>query len=210
MMKLEIGLGYMARHHIGTEERGLAVTVQKNCIGVTALAPDRQRDRASPARFGGRPIFTAAALGAALSLSSGITNSDASAPRVELPASHLTDNSIGDNVAELYRELSDYQSLSSGWDGLGSISPNEETINQAREFLDTLLSFGLHLRLPDVATSADGDIDLYWQVRGSFIDINFTGSHLFSYYARIKGEVVAKDLALYSKGSIPKELYDAI
>ena len=84
---------------------------------------------------------------------------------------------------ELREEIRSYTDLSDDWDADGAIAPCQQAIDDALAFLASR-PFGVPLPLPEVATI--GDVGIYWDRGGVFVEVQFGGDGAFSYYAELR------------------------
>lgn len=106
----------------------------------------------------------------------------------------------------LLAELDELRDFQPGWDGLGSISPSADSIDDAIAFLE-LLPYGV--ATPDVTASADGEVGIYWNTSDSYIDVGFKGDSRISYYASARG-YHAEDIRPFDRASLPDDLLRVI
>jgi hypothetical protein len=78
-------------------------------------------------------------------------------------------------------QIKGYLFLEPGWDGYEGIPPSKEVVNDAITMVKALPE-GFPLPKPMVA--GDGEVGLYWKRGNAFIDIEFSGNGLITYYAR--------------------------
>lgn len=108
--------------------------------------------------------------------------------------------------SSLINELDELRSLSDGWAGPGSISPNQVAIIEAK---DVLLNVILEncLVTPKIRAVADGEVNFFWNTDGYLIDMAFFGEGAYSYYYKNKlnGEEEYDDISI-DKGFSAKML----
>jgi len=89
------------------------------------------------------------------------------------------------NVIDFERSNTDivnsYQSYPLNWDGYDGIPPSAETISDVLSFLEKL-PYGVIEPRPGV--SGDGEVSLFWENDGIYIDIGFLGDGAYVLYAR--------------------------
>jgi len=100
-------------------------------------------------------------------------------------------------------EILSYIDLTEGWDGYEAIVPDKETINSTLSFLDIIKSE--YFPAPKAMLANDGEVSLYWEVNGKYLEIGFDGENQFSYL--IDSEDITKgEDDLVVDGSIPTPL----
>lgn len=106
------------------------------------------------------------------------------------------------------RELSEYRALDDGWDGVGSIKPIADAIDDALSFLKALpLDIA---QVPEPSVSADGTVAWYWAGPSKYVSVLFLGNSRYSYYAE-SGGVTAKGRApLTEENALPDDLLGII
>lgn len=110
-------------------------------------------------------------------------------------------------LQKLHYSIRNYGTYEDNWDGYNGIPAKEETIRDALNFLKLLPS---DIALPFSGLSGDGEINLFWDRDGIFIDIGFTGDSQFSYFARdSKGKEFSGNYILISS-SLPKDIINLI
>ena len=82
---------------------------------------------------------------------------------------------------EIIEQLKSYLFLEKDWDGYGGIGPAIEAVNDA---IFTVKSIPDNLPLPTPMISGDGEVGVYWKFGNTFIDIEFSGDGLSTYYIR--------------------------
>ena len=80
---------------------------------------------------------------------------------------------------KLIDKLYSYLDLGDDWDGYGGKAPSLKAILEATNFLKSLKT----KVLPYPMLSGDGEVGLYWEQDGYFVDIGFYGDGEYSYYA---------------------------
>jgi hypothetical protein len=82
------------------------------------------------------------------------------------------------NLRALYQELGGYSDLKPGWDGYDADAVMSESQVEARVFLSSLPP---RLDLPKPMLASDGEISLYWDLRGAYLEASFPGDGTFHY-----------------------------
>lgn len=72
-----------------------------------------------------------------------------------------------------------------GWDGQDAAMPSNKVVDDAIAFLRML---PLTTASPRPGLSNDGELSLFWQKNGVYIDVGFTGDGMYSYYAKDAAE----------------------
>lgn len=85
-----------------------------------------------------------------------------------------------DERSAIINKVRSYVTLGENWDGYGGLPPSGQTAENVIEFLMYLRDY----ILPRPGLSGDGEINLFWEMDGLYIDIGFTGDGTFSYYAK--------------------------
>jgi len=99
-----------------------------------------------------------------------------------LNASENDECMISENpTKEITDQLKGYLFLEPGWDGYEGITPLKEAINDAITMVKALPE---GFPLPNPMVAGDGEVGLYWKRGNVFIDIEFSGNGLATYYAR--------------------------
>lgn len=79
------------------------------------------------------------------------------------------------------------------WDGNGAKKVNKETINDAENFIRTLLENNL-IHSPIISLATDGEINFLWILDNFRFDLGFYGDKTFSYYGKTsEGEEFMSD-----------------
>lgn len=185
-----------------------AFPVVDACLGsLSAEEIDRSADFAGIARAVLFSMATMAITSPAITRIVPVTAADA-APISPSPVQNPPRRLVQEEFAAADEELVSYKGLRNGWDGPDSIAPSRGTIEGARAHLVLFALAGI--RAPDVSTSADGDIDLYWKTPSGFIDINYRPNGTIAYHAKVSGRVIAQDIAPFEQRSLPQQLLDAL
>ena len=101
---------------------------------------------------------------------------------------------------ELREEIRSYADFSDDWDGDGATAPCQQAVEDALAFLESR-PLGVPLPLPEVATI--GDVGIYWDRGGVFVEVQFGGDGAFSYYAELKqGRTIVEE---YGRDRLPLE-----
>ncbi|WP_155952209.1 hypothetical protein [Pseudomonas sp. CHM02] len=82
------------------------------------------------------------------------------------------------NLRALYQELASYSALKPGWDGYDADVASSESQIDARVFVSSLPP---RLILPKPMIASDGEISLYWDLRGAYLEASFPGDGTFHY-----------------------------
>jgi len=104
-------------------------------------------------------------------------------------------------------EILSYINLTEGWDGYEAIVPDEETINSALLFLN-LIKVEL-FPAPKAMLSNDGEVSLYWEAEGRYLEIGFDGENQFSYLIDSKDITKGEDDLVVDE-SIPTPLREEL
>lgn len=94
---------------------------------------------------------------------------------LELPSALLSPKEL------LMREILSYSQYEDGWNGDGSIGPDEEAIHAATDFIQKIPS---RLTLPRPMLSFDGEIGLYWGMESGYAEVTFESNGEFSFFSR--------------------------
>lgn len=93
-----------------------------------------------------------------------------------LPSTHESSRAL--NLRSLYQELGSYSELKPGWDGYDADEVMSESLVDARVFVSSLPP---RLDLPKPMLASDGEISLYWDLRGAYLEASFPGDGTFHY-----------------------------
>jgi hypothetical protein len=85
------------------------------------------------------------------------------------------------DIQKLIFSIRTYSTFEVNWDGYNGKPPSNEAITDSINFLKRLPN---NTAVPFSGLSGDGEISLFWDKSGVFIDIGFTGGNKYSYYAR--------------------------
>ncbi|WP_164633719.1 hypothetical protein [Rhodopseudomonas sp. BR0G17] len=96
------------------------------------------------------------------------------AKAIDIPVSVTTPADA--SVAQLLR----FEKLDANWDGFGAAKPDAESAKAARAFIRKLAPESL---VPTPALHANGSTILYFKGHESYVELEFTGSHI-EYFAR--------------------------
>ena len=100
----------------------------------------------------------------------------------------------------LREEIRSYADLPDDWDGDGAVAPCQQAVADALAFLESR-PLGIPLPLPEVVPI--GDVGVYWDRGGIFVEVQFGGDGAFSYYAeRKEGRTIVED---YGSDGLPLE-----
>lgn len=81
----------------------------------------------------------------------------------------------------LKREVAAYRDLEAGWNGSDFTLPTGEVVDAALEFLEKLPS---RLPLPRPMLSYDGELGLYWDLVGGYVEVSFDSRYRLTYFSR--------------------------
>jgi hypothetical protein len=85
-------------------------------------------------------------------------------------------------------EILEYPRLQPGWDGSpDDIAPSSAAADQAATFVELLPAF---VPVPQPSVAADGEIILFWEDDGLYIEVGFRGGEYLSYFAECLAEKV--------------------
>lgn len=85
------------------------------------------------------------------------------------------------DIQKLVYSIRNYGTYEHNWDSYEGKPASEKTIQDAINFIKKLPG---SIKLPFTGLSGDGEINLFWDAEGIFIDIGFIGDNKFSYYAK--------------------------
>jgi hypothetical protein len=88
---------------------------------------------------------------------------------------------IFDRCTLLAQEIQTYKFLNDGWDGVGSVSACQKSIDAALYFVGKIPS---GLPLPSAMLSYTGEVGLFWDAESGYADINFTSDGYSSFFSR--------------------------
>lgn len=115
-----------------------------------------------------------------------------------------TSQATDKNFDLLISKLADFLKLTPGWDTEESVPPSVESIEDTLSFIKRLRV--LNFPYPQPMLSTEGQIGLFWDESGVFIDIEIEGNNKISYFAKdTNGEKIGADDIDFSLG-IPKDL----
>jgi len=77
-------------------------------------------------------------------------------------------------------QLFGFLGLDDDWDGYGAQKPANKAVYDALEYLN-LIPKGIPM--PVSMASSDGEIGLFWEQQGYYIDVGFYGDDTYSFYA---------------------------
>jgi hypothetical protein len=112
-----------------------------------------------------------------------------------------------ESLDALVNQLVEYLDLKEGWDGYEGAVPQTEAIAGAIDLANAISKKGFNL--PKPMLSSDGEVGLYWDQDGYFVDAGFHESRLFSYFAKGEkiGSIGEDDI---SPSEIPAKLSDIL
>jgi hypothetical protein len=93
------------------------------------------------------------------------------------------------------------------WDGADALAPPASAIKATMDFVNILPSEKLGLR---ISLEIDGDISLFYEANGYFIDIGFDSTGLSSYYGRAPTGAEIFGDGPFEPSNPPKPLIDFI
>jgi hypothetical protein len=94
---------------------------------------------------------------------------------------------------------------------LDSIEANHVAIGEAGMFLDLLLEKGfLHRNKPQLSLMDDGEVNFWWDLPESLLDIGFYGTGIYSYYAEIGDQEYGADLKQFDDIRLDQELLNIL
>lgn len=103
-------------------------------------------------------------------------------PSTDLLISQVAANQYPmDRKDMLIKQILSYALLDKGWDGEGSLKPNQEAIEYAQAFIEMLPS-GIPLPTPMLAS--DGEIGFYWDTESAYADLHLENQGTISLYSR--------------------------
>ena len=93
---------------------------------------------------------------------------------------------------EVRLELDSYRNLKPEWDGYDAIPPNFSSISVAKILLRSI--YAKELPLPRSMISPDGEVGLYWDWEGVFIDLGVDEDNCISFFSKDKhGKTLGSD-----------------
>jgi hypothetical protein len=107
----------------------------------------------------------------------------------------------------LLDKISSYLKLEDDWDGYGGVPPEKMAVVAAINFVVLLEKEGFPS--PKTMLSGDGEVGLYWDSNGVFVDVGFEEAGVMSFYAKTSAAEVFGDDELGSS-VIPKELSNVL
>ena len=113
---------------------------------------------------------------------------------------------VAPHLDQLWAEMAGYGDLKAGWDGIGSVPPSQEAIEDALRFLAAL---PINAVPPEATVSADGAVGWFWDTPSAMINVQFPGTGYFVYYADGNGKV-AKASRATDPDRIPADLLEII
>jgi hypothetical protein len=133
--------------------------------------------------------------------------SDANRCHAELLEGRLfTETSLSNPVSNdnsLVSKILSYLKLEHDWDGYDGVPPEKQAVISAINFVELLKKE--NFIQPKAMLSGDGEVGLYWDANGIFIDVGFEESGLMSFYAKTStSEVFGGDEL--SPSAVPSEL----
>ena len=90
----------------------------------------------------------------------------------------LADDPMAYKVAE---RLALMHHLDPDWDGYGAQAPSKESVDEAADFL---IRWCTRFAAPSPMVSSDGQVGLFWQADGVYIDLRFLGEGRVAYLAK--------------------------
>lgn len=95
-------------------------------------------------------------------------------------------SSVSDRRVYLAQKVREFQALTDGWDGVGSVAALRNSIEASVSFIDCLPG---GIPLPNAMVAATGEVGFYWDLDGGFADINFEGNGSASFFSRDRSGV---------------------
>ncbi|MBX9660474.1 MAG: hypothetical protein K2X00_18095 [Nitrospiraceae bacterium] len=95
------------------------------------------------------------------------------------------------------------------WAGEGSVAPSKEAIREAELFLRVHFAKAT-AQAPHISASADGEINLFWDHAGHYVDVGFIGDGSVTYYAKLVGGADFTGEAASSYDRLPEPVRRAI
>lgn len=90
---------------------------------------------------------------------------------------------MSEEEKRLRKTLESYAHLTDNWDFEGAVAPPKEAVEDAISFLHARPE-DIPLPLPEVA--GVGDVGVYWDANGIFVEVQFGGDRKYSFYAERK------------------------
>lgn len=104
------------------------------------------------------------------------------------------------------RKLSKYPN---DWCGNGSLKASIEAINNAEEFIRSLISIDKDIEPPYISLASDGEINFWWKLPKITLDLGLFGEGTYSYYAKLPDTELLKDDVPISE-KLPDEILAAL
>lgn len=96
------------------------------------------------------------------------------------------------SLEKLIRQVYEYLDLKDDWDGYGGIVPTQKTVDNAIQWLKTMPEL---IPFPEPMLAGSGAIGFYWEDKGIYAEIGFTGDDSFWCYAEdTQGNEVGEDV----------------
>jgi len=80
-------------------------------------------------------------------------------------------------------QIEGFRSRKDGWKGPNSVGPTEQTIDEAKKFVNVVLA-GNEVEAPHIGLAADGEITFFWQNPKITIDLAIAGDGTYAYFAK--------------------------
>ena len=91
-----------------------------------------------------------------------------------------------DYEKDVTEKINEFKFYEVNWDGYEGIAASSETVNDAIKFINKLPS---NTTVPRPGLSGDGEISLFWEDNGVYIDIGFFGDGKYTLYAKDSQEI---------------------
>ena len=108
----------------------------------------------------------------------------------------------------IIEQIRTYQYLAPGWDGYDGTVPSVDAIEDAIKMIN---AFPENIPFPKPMVSGDGDVGLFWKHENTYIDLEFSGNGLVTYYARANnGKEYFGDDVEFSYNEIPSDIVETL
>lgn len=94
---------------------------------------------------------------------------------------------MNDQFDKAKEDILRYQELVKGWDDYEGTTPTEGTINSSFLFIDLIRLEDFPA--PTAMLTVNGEVDLYWETEGRYLEVEFEGEETFLYSVNSKGAV---------------------
>lgn len=78
----------------------------------------------------------------------------------------------------LWQRLDMFASEKQGWDGYHGIPASEQTVKDAKNFLELV---PVQVEIPSAVMGGDGSVGIVWQKQGHYVIVNFKGKQRYAY-----------------------------